>query len=393
MHKQATILPQPNPDALKHSEKVEHHLCNLLSKQGGKIPFHDFMHEVLYAPGLGYYSAGLQEFGKNGDFITAPEISPLFSRCIAQQCRHLLASLENGSIIEFGAGSGTMAADILLALQQSNALPQHYYILEVSANLRAKQESTLLKKCPTLKSRVIWLNELPKNFSGIVLANEVLDAMPIRLVHLSKERLQEYHITYQNNEWQLVLDEPTHNATLTTMQHIATLLEPENLTQGYTTEINNYYQPWLQSLADCLDKGLVLFIDYGFPQHEYYHPQRHQGTLMCHYRHHAHDNPLIHLGLQDITAHVNFTAVAEAAISTGFLVSGYTTQAMFLLANGIADNAPEIADPVERYNSNQALMQLTSPQEMGELFKVMALSKNIDITPSGFERVDIRHKL
>ncbi len=393
MYKNQQILPQPSSNAQAHSKKVEQHLQTILSKQNGKLSFHRFMQEVLYAPGLGYYSAGLQEFGKNGDFITAPEISSLFSQCLAQQCQQVLTSLENGSILEFGAGSGIMAADILLTLQQQDSLPEHYYILEVSANLRRKQKNTLSEKCPELISRITWLDKLPESFSGIVLANEVLDAMPIHLVHLSKKKLQEYYVTFQQNQWQLFLDEPENNTISDTMQHIASLLDAETIAQGYTTEINSYYQPWLRSLANCMVKGYVLLIDYGFPEHEYYHPQRNQGTLMCHYQHYAHSNPLIQLGLQDITAHVDFTALANAADSTEFSVTGYTTQAMFLLASGIVDNLTEITDPIEYYNRNQTLIQLTSPQEMGELFKIMALSKNCDTALSGFELADMRHRL
>ncbi|WP_069470015.1 class I SAM-dependent methyltransferase [Candidatus Marithrix sp. Canyon 246] len=348
------------------------HIKQTINQAGGRISFYEFMHHALYAPSLGYYSAGSRKFGAEGDFITAPEISPLFSHCIARQCQQVLAAIENGVILEFGAGSGIMAADILQELEQLDSLPKKYLILEISADLQQRQRATLEKQVPHLIDRIEWLQQLPATtLQGVILANEVLDAMPVHRFRLDEQGISEFYVTVEESEfkWQIL---PTENEEL---REEVEKLRP-NLPIGYISEINLALPAWIQSLP--LATGLVLLIDYGFPSSEYYHPQRNEGTLMCHYRHQTHDNPLINVGLQDITTHVNFTTVGKAAIAANLKVAGYTNQANFLLASGLAPTI-DPNDTKAYLQQAQQIKTLTLPNEMGELFKVMALTANFDI--------------
>ena len=339
----------------------------------GPIAFMDFMQQALYAPGLGYYSSGQQKFGAQGDFITAPELSPLFSHCIAYQCQQILSLLKSPCILECGAGSGVMAVDTLLMLEQLNSLPQQYFILELSAELQQRQKHLFAKRAPHLLSRISWLKTLPSQpFEGIVLANEVLDAMPVAKFRIDGNNLQEAYVAVTNNQFVWYWDKP--KAWLSQQFNQLML----NLADGYESEINLLINGWIKSLGDCLSRGSVLLIDYGFARREYYHHDRSMGTLMCHYQHRAHTNPLIQVGCQDITAHVDFTAVASAAVDHGFDVAGYTHQAGFLVNCGITDLIQNMADATERFNCNNQIKQLTLPSEMGELFKVIALIKAVD---------------
>ena len=379
-------LPQPSPAALAHSQRLVKQLLATIKKSGGALPFSEFMNQALYTPSLGYYNAGWRKFGSQGDFITAPEISPLFSQCIAKQCQPILAAFDPRVILEFGAGSGIMAAEILQELARLNYLPNHYFILEVSAELRQRQQTTLQTRVPQLLDRVHWLDRLPTQpFCGIILANEVLDAMPIHRFRFDADTVAEFYVSYQEDQfiWQIL---PTTNLAL------RSAVEPlrEQLPLGYISEINLMLPAWLQAVADSLLAGLILLIDYGFPQREYYHPQRNQGTLMCHYQHYAHDDPLILVGLQDITAHVNFTAVAQAATTAGLTVAGYTNQANFLLASGLTELLSGL-DPnntPDYLHQTQAAKTLILPSEMGELFKVMALTRDWEQPLPGFVRDD-----
>lgn len=390
-------LPLPSPAALAHSQRLTAEIKTIIQQAGGVIPLADFMAKALYQPGLGYYSAGLRKFGAAGDFITAPEISPLFSQCIAQQCQQILTLLGGGVILEFGAGTGIMAVEILKELNQLNCLPTQYLILEVSADLRQRQQEILQAQIPDLLERVQWLEHLPiLPLQGIILANEVLDALPVHRFYFEHSEILEFYVGIREKEsenlvpsdilateftWQLL---PTRQPTL---QIIVEKLSAD-LPNGYSSEVNLALPAWLHSVANILAKGMILLIDYGFPQREYYHPQRTSGTLMCHYQHYAHDNPLILVGLQDITAHVNFTLVAETAIEVGLSVAGYTSQAQFLLACGLAEKLSQY-DPNDTPNYLQVTQQiktLTLPSEMGELFKVMALTRQIDEPLLGFVR-------
>ena len=385
-------LPTPTPEMLAHSKQLTAVICNEIAASGS-IPFRRYMELALYAPGLGYYSAGSKKLGAQGDFVTAPEISPLFSRSLAIQCEQILKIVSQGNILEFGAGSGAMAADLLLELEQRQCLPEYYYILEISADLRQRQQTLLKQRLPRFYSQIVWLDQLPaKPFNGVILANEVLDAMPIQRLQITSEQLNEYHVSYEKEQftWQLQpIKQPELSKDITDYNI-------ELFHDYYDVEINPLLPHWIQSLNKCLDQGAVFIIDYGFPRHEYYHPDRYQGTLMCHYQQRSHTNPLILTGLQDITAHVDFTAVAEAAIKNQFKVAGFTNQAAFLLSLGLLNLAElqlHTSDQRQRLLINQQIQKLTSPAEMGELFKVMALTKNLaNIQLLGFSR-DQRQRL
>lgn len=377
-----TTLPQPTAEALAHSECLQQKIAAAISNNSGAIAFDHYMQMALYEPGLGYYSAGAQKFGAAGDFVTAPEISPLFSQCLARQCQQILAHVNNGSILEFGAGSGIMARDILLALSAHNALPEQYYILEVSADLKQRQQAMLAQAIPNFFANIIWLDRLPAAFNGVILANEVIDAFPVKLFAIENNELAELWVTLHHGQFQW----QKHSTELT---QVTEFKQQSLLASHYQSEINLLIAPWINSLSSCLRQGAAILIDYGFPRHEYYHPQRHQGTLMCHYRHHAHANPFFLPGLQDITAHVDFTAIAESAVTANLQVSGYNTQTGFLLGCGLL----ELIQNQQPLGINQQIHQLTSPAEMGELFKVMALTRNLDITLIGFSQQDLRGRL
>ena len=380
-------FPMPSAEAQAHSEALIAQIREAITAAAGSIPFHRYMDMALYAPGLGYYSAGSRKFGPAGDFVTAPEVSPLFSQCLARQCDQVLASVP-GDILEFGAGTGTMAADILLKLERMEALPARYRILELSAELQQRQHQTLQQKAPHLLGRIEWLSELPEEFRGVVLANEVLDAMPVHRVQRRGGQWQELSVGWDGRRfcWQ--------SASLTDARVRDRLKGLEQLPEPYTTEVCTRAADWVAQLGAMLQEGLILLIDYGFPRHEYYHPERSQGTLMCHYRHRAHPDPFVYPGLQDITAHVDFTVVAEAALAAGLSVYGYTNQAMFLLASGLEQAMDGVEDAEQQYRLAQQIKTLTLPSEMGELFKVMALGKGLsDLPLMGFALNDLRGKL
>lgn len=394
-----SALPLPSAAAQQHSQRLVDLIDGEIQAAHGAISFARYMELVLYAPGLGYYVAGKRKLGDAGDFVTAPEISPLFSYCIANQCRQILTALaddDGGRVLEFGAGSGVMASEILSTLARLDCLPSEYLILDVSADLRALQLQTLQQRVPQLVDRVRWLERLPAaGFRGVIVANEVLDAMPVHRLHFSAQAIQEMAVRRDAGgrfSWhRMPAQEPR-------VQHIAgQLAKRYDLSVGtdYISEINLAARDWVQTLASCVEAGVLLLVDYGFPQHEYYHPQRHQGTLMCHYRHRAHDDPFVYPGLQDITTHVDFTAVAESAVAAGWALAGYTTQAHFLLASGLPERLQQLMtdDLSRQIELNNQVKKLTLPHEMGELFKVMALSKGLPLALSGFAQHDLRHRL
>ncbi len=380
-------LPAPSPEALAHSAQLCELIRNDIAAQGGWIPFSRFMELSLYAPGLGYYTAGARKFGEAGDFITAPELSTLFGRTVARQLVEVMQA-STPHILELGAGSGKLALDILGELEKLGALPESYSILEVSADLRERQQVLLREKLPHLAARVHWLDALPEQLSGAVIGNEVLDALPVHLVYWSERRVLERGVASQANRfiWQDRL--PENQALLDIAQNL-------NVPDDYLTEISPAVRGLIASLCERMSKGALLFIDYGFGAREYYHPQRIRGTLMCHYRHHSHDDPFYLPGLQDITAHVDFTAIAETAIDHGAHFLGYTSQAYFLLNNGVTDLLGEVSpQDVKAYAPLSAQVQkLTSPAEMGELFKVIALGKEMDTPLQGFARGDLSRLL
>jgi len=382
-------LPPPSPEALAHSARLRELILRDIEMQGGWIPFSRYMELALYAPGLGYYTAGAHKFGSAGDFVTAPEISPLFGRTLARQLAEIM-QLSAPQVLELGAGSGRLAADMLLELERLDSLPERYCILEVSADLRQRQQALLQERAPRLAGRVQWLETLPDHIEGAVIGNEVLDALPVHVVHWDEDDIFERGVVNNagNFEWQ---DRLTENEALLQIAQIIpmpadSISEISLTTRGLTA-----------SLCQRLEHGVLLLIDYGFGAREYYHPQRTLGTLMCHYRHYAHDDPFFLTGLQDITAHVDFTAVAESAIDHGARLLGYTSQAHFLMNSGITyllqETSPE--NLREYLPQSMQVQKLTSPAEMGELFKVIALGKNIEEATqlSGFSNGDLSRYL
>lgn len=358
--------------------------------QENAMPFVDFMQMALYDPRFGYYTSGLQKFGSQGDFITAPELTPLFGQALASQCQQIFHSLKNPILFEFGAGSGRLCVDILQHLEHLQCLPDAYHILEVSGNLRQRQQSLIEQEIPHLIDRVKWLDRWPENpFNGVIIANEVLDAMPVHRFYKAGDALYESFVGLNAEGKIAEFINPCATSELTT--YLQTNLP--DLATPYQSEVNLFIGPWMKQCSEMLIQGAMILIDYGFPRHEYYHPDRQQGTLMCHYRHQAHSNPLIHIGEQDITAHVDFTHVAEAAHDSGFHVAGYTSQAAFLLSLGLLNLLEAIPDSSSRIKAQQAIKILTQPTEMGELFKVIALTKNRDIELAGFQLHDKRVSL
>ncbi|HHM04231.1 MAG TPA: SAM-dependent methyltransferase [Gammaproteobacteria bacterium] len=394
MHPADPGLPPPDPAAAAHSARLISHIRGAMRAAGGRLPFDRYMALALHAPGLGYYSAGARKFGAGGDFVTAPEISPLFSRCVARQAAAVLAELGGGEVLEVGAGSGAMAAAVLTELAALGQVPERYAILELSGDLRQRQQATVARHAPALAERVVWLETLPAaGFRGVVLANELLDALPVRRFLVTEDELLEAYVGWENGRFAWTAGMPQDGQLGARVRLLREALGEETLYPGYASEINFAAEAWLASLAKQLDAGMILLIDYGYPRHEYYHPARRNGTLMCHYRHRAHDDPLILPGLQDITCHVDFTALAEAGCAAGLEVAGYTTQGYFLLGTGITEMQPPAADPRQQLEWAQQIKTLTLPHEMGELFKVLALTRDVAGPLSGFQMRDLRDRL
>jgi len=381
------MLPAPTPDALAHSQRVSAYLQSLIDDAGGWIPFSRYMEAALYAPGLGYYAAGAMKFGAAGDFVTAPEMTPLFGRTLAHAIAPVLTET-GGEVLELGAGSGRLAADVLGELERLGALPSRYCILEVSADLRQRQQETLAREWPHLAERVEWLDALPEHFNGVMLGNEVLDALPMELVHWTEAGPQVRGVVREGDAfvWQ---DRPIADPVLRARA------EALNLPAGYVSEINLAAEALIASLAHALDHGLILMIDYGFASSEYYHPQRHMGTLRAHYRHHALDDPFYLPGLCDLTAHVDFSMVAQTGITAGLELAGYTSQASFLLNSGLTELLMQTppTDAAAYLPQANAVQRLVSPAEMGELFKVIGFAKGGIAPLAGLARGDRRHAL
>jgi SAM-dependent MidA family methyltransferase len=390
-----TTLPPLTAEEQAHSRRVVEHIRAFMEARGGVIGFDAWMRLALYAPGLGYYSAGATKIGGAGDFVTAPEVSSLFSRCLARQAADVLR-VTGGGILELGAGSGRMAADVLTELLALDAVPDHYYILEVSADLAARQRQRLARLPPELARRVQWLDRWPEDEShramrGVVLANEVLDAMPVERFILQGEageqRVRALGVTLAGEgfAWHETAASPE-------LDHaVRGILEslPAPLPDGYVSEICLAFQPWMASLAAQLEQGVALLVDYGLPRAQLYHPERVDGSLRCHFRHRAHDDPFINVGLQDITAWVDFTRVAEAADSADLELLGFATQAGFLIGAGMEplltmemDLAAE--DPRRQAQLAGEARRLMLPGEMGEIFKVIALGRGFDHELAGF---------
>lgn len=386
-------LPAPSDVAQQHSEKLIALIKNEIDKNNGAISFQRYMELALYAPGLGYYAAGSAKLGEEGDFVTAPEISPLFSQSLANAI--LPALKEDDIILEVGAGRGRMAADILVYLKQKNKLPKEYWILELSADLRERQKQTITAIFPEFLDRVKWLDQLPENFSGIVLANELLDAMPIQLFHKNNNDINEINVVWLDGKFSFQFTSSFDERLVHRVKNIENEIGVE-FNSDYISEINFAAEDWIKSISESLQQGVIILIDYGFPRHEYYHEQRTQGTLMCHYRHRTHPDAFVYPGLQDITAHVDFTAMADAALEADLKVMGYTNQASFLMGAGLLELASfseENNTVEEQMDVASQVKKLTLPHEMGELFKAIGFSKNCDVTLPAFEFRDLREYL
>lgn len=406
------LLPPPDEAALRHSRVLAELIHGQIAAADGWIPFEQYMRLALYTPGLGYYSGGAAKFGQEGDFVTAPELSPLFGQAVARQAAQVLEALEAGDILEFGAGTGKLALDLLLELEKLGSLPKQYFILEVSAELQQRQRYLLEKFAAHLLPRIAWLKHLPPRFSGFILANEVIDAMPVHLVAWRGADLFERGVAWRNGKFTWCERWLTKGKDkgakgkeelLEAAQELNPQIQSGNNDRGddggaseysdeyeYISEINLSARHFMHSLGNMLEKGVILLIDYGFGQSEYYHPQRNHGTLMCHYRHRVHDDPFYLPGLQDITSHVDFTAIARMADNSGLEFMGYTTQAHFLINCGITEilarTPPEnMKDYLPLANQ---LQKLVSPAEMGELFKAIAFGRNISAPLAGFVRGD-----
>ncbi|MFT4591992.1 MAG: SAM-dependent MidA family methyltransferase [Gammaproteobacteria bacterium] len=385
-------LPAPDLPATEHSARLVALIQQEIAAAGGWLSFSEYMRLALYAPGLGYYQAGAAKFGEQGDFVTAPEISALFSACLAGQVAEVLVQTGCRTVLELGAGSGLMAADMLLELQRLQELPQRYLILEPSPDLRERQHHLLLQRVPDLLDRVVWLDSLPeKGFSGVIVANEVLDALPVSRFELGSSGAVELGIS-QEGAGLSVASRPVKGALKEFTGRLASMVD---LPVGYRSEVCFAASGLIHSLGGFLDKGAVFLIDYGLPQAEFYSAERSDGTLRCHYRHHVHNDPLLYPGIQDITAWVDFTRVGEAALQAGLNVAAYTTQAHFLLHSGITAQLElrQTDSAVNNAQMSAQVQKLTLPGEMGEVFKVMLLTTD-DVLPStGFQGRDLRVNL
>lgn len=388
-------LPPPDADASAHSARVRERILGAIDASGGRLTFDRYMTLALYEPGLGYYSAGQARFGSGGDYTTAPLMSALFSRTLARQTAEVLERLNGGDVLEFGAGTGRMAADVLLELDALDRLPDRYFILEVSGALREEQQRTLDGLPAHLTERVTWLERLPDSpLRGVVLANEVLDALPVKRLQADREGLQELVVVADGDGfgWEAA---PAGRELTRAVGRIESGLGRE-LPPGYVSEWCPGLGPWIRTLASILDAGAALLVDYGYPRSEYYHPQRAMGTLLCHYRHRAHDDPFVFPGLQDITAFVDFSAAADAAAAAGLEVIGFNTQAHFLMSAGLPALIEDAAerDPDRGAELAQQAKPLLFPDEMGERFKVLGLGRSLGERPlAGFSLFDHRHRL
>lgn len=383
-----TSLPKPKPDDLEYSYQLIANIKHEIINAGGWISFYHYMEVVLYSPVLGYYSGGAKKFGNDGDFVTAPEISSMFAKALCNQFSQVLG-ITNGDILEIGAGSGQFAIDMLLELKANDIPIPIYYILEVSTYLRTIQEFNVKQKLPDyLSSRIIWLKEVPQNFNGLIFGNEVLDAIPVNIIQKQNGEFFEMGVIIKG-------DSLAWGQNRLTSGKLYELAKELNLPDDYVTEINLGAMGLIRSLSDCLNKGIILMVDYGFPEREFYHPQRNRGTLMCHYRHHAHDDPFANVGYQDITSHVNFSSIAEVASESNLRLLGYCNQSQFLINCGITElisqtSPNDLANYLPMVSRVQKLM---SPSEMGELFKVIAFGKAFDTHLLGFVKGDKSHTL
>ena len=398
------MLTEPEAQERRHSARLCDRIRADITRHHGWIGFDQFMQQALYAPRLGYYQSDLPKFAhaddltsdlsgaRVGDYVTAPLLGTVLARCLARQCVEVLLEIGHGTVLEFGAGSGHLAADLLRAMDALGRLPDYYFILETSATLRARQQETIAARCGSLGQRVRWLEQLPPDrFDGVVIANEVLDAMPaMRFAMQAGGVACALGVALDGDQFHWAKSEPLP-------ENLQERLAEYDLTEGYQSELALRAEAWVRSVGEKINTGVLLLIDYGFPAREFYHHERRAGTLMCHYRHVAHDNPFFYPGLQDISVHIDFTAISRAAQEVEMAVAGFTSQGAFLLSLGALDFIQAHYDNDNDIKTSLAMSQeiqkLTMPHEMGELFKVLALSRNYSRALSGFSMKDRRGRL
>jgi SAM-dependent MidA family methyltransferase len=392
-HRKRPELPELDEESAAHSKRVASHIRQLIKEQGGSISFAEFMQQALYAPGLGYYVSGTRKFGSGGDFVTAPEISPLFGHVLAKQTVAILRQLENGSVFELGAGSGTLAATMLKKLSALDALPDKYFILEISADLEERQKNYLESEVPELAARVEWLSEIPPEFSGVIIANEVADALPVERFTKTDGQLKQDRVKAGRIRFNWHQEDAPQN-----LRDAVGEIEKDigcRLPDDYTSEVCLALRPWVADLVHCLREGLVLIFDYGVSRKEYYAPDRGDGWLRCHFRHHAHNDPLILPGIQDLTAWVDFSALASAAVDSGARIAGFVSQAHFLVNGGLQEEIADFQslDVEEQLELSRQIKILTLPGEMGEYVKCIGISQGDITPPSAFDLYDRTHML
>lgn len=385
-------LPRPDDASAAHSKRVRVHLQDRIADSGGSISFAEFMHECLYAPGLGYYAAGPTKFGPAGDFITAPEISPLFGRVLARQAADVLQQT-GGDILELGAGSGALAISMLAKLADLDALPERYRILEVSADLRERQAERIRVELPACAGRVEWLESLPAEFTGVIIGNEVADALPVERFRIEGNQAQQARILRQGEEFAWTYA-PAPGFLEAAIRDVEAGIG-RRLEHGFESEVSPALAQWIGELASSVTSGLVMLIDYGMARHEYYAPGHEAGWLRCYFRHRGHRDPLLLPGIQDITCWVDFSLLAAAAVAADLQVAGYVTQSDLLLFGGLADEFASLADlPLQQQvTMSGQLKQLTLPDEMGESFKCIALGRGDFVAPGVFRQRDRAHTL
>ena len=386
-------LPEPDAQSAAHSKRVVASINAVISKAGGSISFAEYMQHALYAPGLGYYSAGATKLGADGDFVTAPEISPLFGRVLARQCAFVLEQLNDGRILEFGAGTGALAVSMLAKLDELRALPERYLILEVSADLKERQETRISQECPQFLDRVEWVSQIPGNFTGVIVANEVADAIPFERFRIQDGEVMQARIVSDGDGfgWQYVTaPERLCNAVRRVESDLG-----QTFSSGYESEISLGLQSWIADISNAVQQGIVLLIDYGVTRREYYAPERGEGWLRCHFRHLAHNDPLILPGIQDLTTWVDFSGVAEAASDAGMSIAGYVTQAHFLMGGGLEEELADFTSlPVgKQLEVSGQVKLLTLPAEMGENFKCIGLRRGDILPPPALLVSDRAHLL
>jgi SAM-dependent MidA family methyltransferase len=380
-------LPIPVSDAQAHSALVTERVREHIEEAGGALPFDRYMDLVLYAPGLGYYAAGARKFGPAGDFVTAPELGPLFGRCLARQVAEVLQRLGTGGVLEVGPGTGALAADLLEELAALDALPDQYALLEPSPDLKIRQQTLLAGRLGDNVTRCNWVDDLPLDWTGVVLANEVVDALPVTRFRVDSGQPLHAQVRFGKAGFEWSWEDPEDGDAETS------IIDRHQLPQGYTSERSPRAGAWVAAIGERLRRGLLLIIDYGYVAAEYYHSHHAAGTLRCHYRHRVHSDPFWYPGLQDITAHVDFSALAESGFAAGFELAGFASQEAFLLSLGLTDIATVTDDLRSRIEVSREIQQLAAVSGMGERFKVLALVKDMEDPLLGFQLRDRSHQL